>query len=236
MQISSSQFHLQKFPSIISTHLLPPKTLKFQPFNRNFPNWSYGRSSIRCRSRKSFGDKEKNDQRIHNKKKSSIESIPELLLGDEIPKFSFSLPAMLILLGKEGIYEMINHFITFLTKHIEFIIRPAADGGADVGIKWYIEWKYKDLHLGRGCTLDSSHVYNGRIYLRNGKNLLDPLLKWKPTKLIGKESFVMIFINKLDKMGKQYFPRDKTMLHGLSYFVSCLLFIAVIVVLKNTFI
>ncbi|KAH0466159.1 hypothetical protein IEQ34_006262 [Dendrobium chrysotoxum] len=187
VEILSSQFHLQTCPSIISTHLLPPKTLKFQPFNRNFTNKSYGRSSIRCRSPKSFGDREKNDQRIHNKKKSIIESIPELLLGDEIPNFSFSLPAMLILLGKEQIYEMINHFITFLKKHIEFIVRPAADGGADVGIKWYIEWKDKDLHLGRGCTVDSSHVYYGRIFLRNGKNLLDPLLKWKPTKLIGKE-------------------------------------------------
>ncbi|XP_020595665.1 uncharacterized protein LOC110035724 isoform X3 [Phalaenopsis equestris] len=191
MQILPSTFHLQTFRSIINTHLLPPKNLKFQPFNRSFRNKSS--PSIRCCSRKDLGDRE------------------------------------------EHIYGMICHFVTLLKKHLEFVVRPAADGGADFGLRWQIEWKDKDLHLGHGCTLDSSHVYNGRIFLRNGKSLIDPLLKWKPANLVGKESMVILFMKMFDKSAKQIFPWDKTMLLGLSYLLCWLIFMAVIFMLNNPF-
>ncbi|XP_020595664.1 uncharacterized protein LOC110035724 isoform X2 [Phalaenopsis equestris] len=229
MQILPSTFHLQTFRSIINTHLLPPKNLKFQPFNRSFRNKSS--PSIRCCSRKDLGDREEVSQKIHNKKRNRAETEPELLVGDEIPNISFRLPALLILSGKEHIYGMICHFVTLLKKHLEFVVRPAADGGADFGLRWQIEWKDKDLHLGHGCTLDSSHVYNGRIFLRNGKSLIDPLLKWKPANL----SMVILFMKMFDKSAKQIFPWDKTMLLGLSYLLCWLIFMAVIFMLNNPF-
>ncbi|KAK8964914.1 hypothetical protein KSP40_PGU009907 [Platanthera guangdongensis] len=137
---SSLSFHLQTFPFLINPHLLPPKTLKFQSFKRIFfkEKSNLKSSTIRCGNRKSsFGDRNEDDKKKHNTKKTNIAERTKLF-DVELLNFSISFPAMLILSRKQQISGMIHHLVSSLKKNIVIVVKPAAAGGADIGIKWYI--------------------------------------------------------------------------------------------------
>ncbi|KAG0473607.1 hypothetical protein HPP92_015464 [Vanilla planifolia] len=207
MQTLTPSLHLKLPPIPKSTHLLPHRASFFQP-PRLRP--------VRCCSRPLFPDKGEDDFDALIKNKFSSMKIPETL-GYVSPNLNFNgLPT----LGKEHLFGlMIAPFIHFLKNHVEFIIRPAAYGGADMGLRWHLEWKNKNLHLGPVCTLETSHVYTGKIYLRNGKDFLDRLSKWKLNYLEILEGPGKRFLDVFNDKAAKYFVGGLRMHIGVFYFL-----------------
>ncbi|WOL12070.1 fasciclin-like arabinogalactan protein 7 [Canna indica] len=108
----------------------------------------------------------------------SNKSIKELfeLLGDEWRYYCASFSLQPLQLCKKA-YEM---FYSWMVRNsVMLVIKPNEEYGLDVGINWKSSFENK-FPLGFGCNIISTfHVYEGMVFLRNAKNIVNALIEMR---------------------------------------------------------
>ncbi|KAK3218866.1 hypothetical protein Dsin_012836 [Dipteronia sinensis] len=134
--------------------------------------------------------------------------------------FSFFQPFQ----GKKQVVDFFSFLIRSLGNNIEFVVKPTLHDGMNVGVAWRLEWKNKNVPLGKGFSFYICQIYQGKVFIRNVEMFMEPLLHIEPfrLKIFG---YMMTIMDKLSS----YHPVSKNMIKRGLYISLILFFIFVLV-------
>ncbi|ONK68517.1 uncharacterized protein A4U43_C05F12660 [Asparagus officinalis] len=118
------------------------------------------------------------------------------VIGDDRRGFRYDPFTLFIIksLLKQQCSIVLSSLMVFIANHLEVVVKPITTGGVpDIGLKWNFEWSNNYIPLGPACSLYTTHMYTGKILLRNGKALIAPLLPLELLKKKMKEVVIPIF-------------------------------------------
>ncbi|XP_026665042.2 uncharacterized protein LOC108511705 [Phoenix dactylifera] len=241
MPILSTTVHLQRCKTPgnahINHHLAHPKSLNSNPLKKSISmkkpdHWPapHGTKTSSAPGGQDFGKPERVD-RLHSAIKNR--SIKELfdLTGEECRDYFNLLLAAID--PSELSKKALGMFYAFLVANrIQFVIKPTKDEGVDFGMKWRLEWKENQLPLGLGCSLYTSHIYEGMVSIRKARNIIEPLLHMGP---LG-PMLEKIFLPMIDRIVPSGVLEGKRRVASVYCFLSLVFLVIFLVSLKNTFV
>ncbi|XP_077229935.1 uncharacterized protein LOC143862752 isoform X2 [Tasmannia lanceolata] len=85
-------------------------------------------------------------------------------------------------------------------KRVEFVIQPTPDGGMNVGVHWRFEIDNTAVPFGKGYSIYTCHIYDGRMIIRDVHTIIEPLVHMKhiPPILIGVVTPILLAISSLN--------------------------------------
>ncbi|KAK2652847.1 hypothetical protein Ddye_012703, partial [Dipteronia dyeriana] len=75
--------------------------------------------------------------------------------------FSFFQPFQ----GKKQVVDFFSFLIRRLGSNIEFVVKPTLHDGMNVGVAWRLEWKNKNVPLGKGFSFYICQIYQGKVFI-----------------------------------------------------------------------
>ncbi|XP_038984135.1 uncharacterized protein LOC103711365 [Phoenix dactylifera] len=130
--------------------------------------------------------------------------------------------------------KVLDVFYAFLlSNRIQLVIKPAKDVGVDIGIKCCLEWPESRLPLLPGCSLYSSHIYHGMVFVRKETNILGSL--HHRMELLGPK-LEKIFLPMIDKIVPSGVLEGKSRVAFLYCLLSLVFMVVFLVFFKNTFV
>ncbi|XP_058081155.1 uncharacterized protein LOC131229268 [Magnolia sinica] len=92
--------------------------------------------------------------------------------------------------GKKQVLDFFSFLIGALANSINIVIHPTPQGGMDIGVSWRLEWNKSYMPLGKGYSFLMSHVYHGKVKVREVQMLVGPLIhdqftQWKLLGFLG---------------------------------------------------
>ncbi|URE32885.1 hypothetical protein MUK42_06938 [Musa troglodytarum] len=155
----------------------------------------------------------------------SIKEFAELI-GDECRHCFASLPADSLELSKKA-FQMLHSFM--VNNSVMLVIKPTADSGVDVGIRWISNFRKDNLPMAFGCSISTVHVYEGIVFWRNAKNIIDALIQMQVAERL--EKILLPIIDKLVPEGVFEGKERVALLYSL---LSLLIMVVSVIILKNT--
>ncbi|KAG6514064.1 uncharacterized protein LOC121973294 [Zingiber officinale] len=156
-------------PCSPKTNIHNSKTKLSRPFvpnaSSNMPSWDSGGIDIRNIERAI-----KLHSAISNK------SFKELIqvVTDEWHYYCGSLS----LEPREACKKVIQMLFAFIVANkVIIFIQPTEDYGVNVGIKWATTFDKDKLPLGLNCTISTSHLCQGSVYLRDGMGIIGSFIQ-----------------------------------------------------------
>ncbi|XP_041994650.1 uncharacterized protein LOC121744989 [Salvia splendens] len=129
---------------------------------------------------------------IKNKNVNQLSDI----IAEECSCISNFVSAFQPYLGKKQVMDFFSYLMKYLGNNIEIVVQKTSDEGMVVGVSWKLEWKKVPLHLGKGFSFYTCHVYQGKVMIRNVEMFLEPVLHMEPLRL-ELITLVMVAIDKL---------------------------------------
>ncbi|KAI4966518.1 hypothetical protein ZWY2020_040675 [Hordeum vulgare] len=104
-------------------------------------------------------------------------SVRELLelLADECRYFFRNVPPVSASEMSKSVFLFLHEMM--LRHQVSFVLKPAVNGGFDLGVKWSLEWKGKKLPWDVDCTVSTTHVYTGLLLVSQVNKACGPLLQ-----------------------------------------------------------
>ncbi|RWV77441.1 hypothetical protein BHE74_00039215 [Ensete ventricosum] len=112
---------------------------------------------------------------------------------------------------------------------VMLVIKPTADYRVDVGIKWISNFTKDNLPMAFGGSISTVHVYEGIVYWRNAKNIIDTLIQMQVAERL--ETILLPIIDKLVPEGVFEGKERVALLYSL---LSLLIMVVSVIILKNT--
>ncbi|CAD5168047.1 unnamed protein product [Musa acuminata subsp. malaccensis] len=155
----------------------------------------------------------------------SIKEFVELI-GDECRHCFTSLPAEPLELSKKA-FQMLHSFMVY--NSVMLVIKPTADYGVDIGIRWIANFAKDNLPMAFGCSISTMHVYEGIVFWRNAKNIIDTLIQMQVAERL--EKILLPIIDKLVPEGVFEGKERVALMYSL---LSLLIMVVSVIILKNT--
>ncbi|KAF3331074.1 hypothetical protein FCM35_KLT04428 [Carex littledalei] len=115
-------------------------------------------------------------------------------------KFLFgSLPPFNPFSLSKGVFDLLHALM--LHNNVSFVVKPTADEGFDIGVRWTLASKDHNVPLALGCTIHTSHVYKGHLMIQKANHIMEYLLNIGNISKKVEEKVVLL----LDKI----VPKDK---------------------------
>ncbi|XP_057765024.1 uncharacterized protein LOC130985876 [Salvia miltiorrhiza] len=126
-------------------------------------------------------------------------------------------------LGKKQVMAFFSSLMKYLGNNIEIVVQRTLDEGMVVGVSWKLEWKKVPLHLGKGFSFYTCHVYQGKVMIRNVEMFLEPILHMEPLRL----ELIALAMAAVDKLNPQLMLKKRERKVIIILFI--LLFVAALV-------
>uniref|UniRef100_A0ACD5ZSS8 Uncharacterized protein n=1 Tax=Avena sativa TaxID=4498 RepID=A0ACD5ZSS8_AVESA len=104
-------------------------------------------------------------------------SVKELmeLIAEECQYFFSHLPPVSVSQMSKNMFLLLHELM--LRHHVSFVLKPAENGGFDLGVKWSLEWKGQKLPWDVDCTVSTTHAYTGLLLISQVNKACAPLLQ-----------------------------------------------------------
>ncbi|KAL1560030.1 hypothetical protein AAHA92_10296 [Salvia divinorum] len=102
-------------------------------------------------------------------------------------------------LGKKQVMDFFSSLMKYLGNNIEIVVQKTSDEGMVIGVSWKLVWKKVPLHLGKGFSFYTCHVYHGKVMIRNVEMFLEPILDMEPLRL----ELITLVMAAIDKLNPQ---------------------------------
>ncbi|XP_077229934.1 uncharacterized protein LOC143862752 isoform X1 [Tasmannia lanceolata] len=122
------------------------------------------------------------------------------LIGEECRIVCNFFPFLLPLEGKKQVLAFFASLMGIMGKRVEFVIQPTPDGGMNVGVHWRFEIDNTAVPFGKGYSIYTCHIYDGRMIIRDVHTIIEPLVHMKhiPPILIGVVTPILLAISSLN--------------------------------------
>ncbi|KAL8461588.1 hypothetical protein ACS0TY_032897 [Phlomoides rotata] len=131
-------------------------------------------------------------------KKKNVNELSDII-AEECLCVSNFVSAFQPFLGKKQVLAFFSYLMKNLGNNLQFVVQQTVDDGMVVAVSWKLEWNKAPLHLGKGFSLYTCHVYQGKVMIKNVEIFLEPILQIEPVRM----KLISLLITVMEKLNPQ---------------------------------